>query len=391
MSDDTARCSECGSELSMPVNFCPDCGHKAPAPAVTIESESDDVTVDEPASSSAEPSSSKPGLKKPLLIGGIAAMGLVMAGAAIWGLTRSSIAETQYEASAPVLMSTLDDMSVAQTSRVVRQVADNAGTELSTVNATLDSDPTASGADRLVTMRNAFVSLAALNEYSVDDPEVWTDNRSDLLDNLDTMSTYGGVTQNAAAAGDDTARNLDDLTRRINRAMAKFHKQARKARAEARAERASVRAYHSNMEYLIDQYTNLRNDTGAFTTRMDSEQMYMYEVVDYFTEAASDRRTILGQMTQLSPPSQMSSEHSQIVAVLGDGADAIDAAVAAIEDAECYYGECYFEFNSQWQQFEDESDRITARYGDAYDAWKAEMARTERQTGKANLPDKPQL
>ena len=392
-------CTECGTRLQMSVKFCPDCGHKVESVSPSVETatpladveEDEPVATDQPQEGADDSLPAKRRMSKPLIIGVVAVLGILVASAAVWGLTRSSIAETQYEVSAPVLMSTLDDMSGAQSSRTVRQVADSAGTELTTVNATLDTDPTASGADRLVTMRDAFASLAELHKYRVDNTDVWTDNRSDLLNNLDTLSTYGGTTETAAAAGDDTARNLDDMTHHINKAMSKWHKQVRKARAQARAERASVASYHSNMEYLIDQYTDLRNDTAAFNSRMRSEQMWIYEVTDYYTQAASDRRTILSQMTQLSPPGQMSSEHSQIVAVLGQAADAIDAAVSAIEDRECFDGECYFEFNTQWQQFQDESDVITTRYGNAYDAWQAEMARTERQTGKADLPDKPDL
>lgn len=375
-------CTQCSHVMQDTDKFCPECGTAAPVVAVETE---DDLAE--------EPTESRPQrpITRPILIAAVSTLGLALLGAAVWGLTRASQAETQFEVSAPVLMSTLEDLSAAQSSPVVRDVASLANAELSTIAATLDADPQADGADRLSTMQSAFVSLAALEGYRVEDTNAWTDNRTGLLDSLDTLSSYAGSTQQAAAEGDDTARTMDDLTRKIDKAMTKYRKQVRKARKEAKSERISVRNYHSNMEYLIDQYTNLRNDTGDFTDRMDYEDMYMVEVIDYFTGAATDRRNILNQMAQLDVPVQMNSSHDQIMTALSDGADAIDAAVAALEDAECFYGECYFEFNTQWQQFEDESDRITTRYGQAYDTWKATMARTEKRTGDADLPDKPDL
>ena len=75
--------------------------------------------------------------------------------------------------------------------------------------------------------------------------------------------------------------------------------------------------------------------------------------------------------------------------VCGDGLT--PRAVAALEDAECIYGECYFEFDAQWEQFQTESDRITARYGQAYDAWQAAMAKALRGAKGVDLPDRPDL
>ena len=145
------------------------------------------------------------------------------------------------------------------------------------------------------------------------------------------------------------------------------------------------------MESLIDRYTQLRNDTGTYVETMYDRDLYLYEVIDYFTQAATDRREISNQMAALKPPTDMRGAHQRIVTVIGDGADAINSAVAALEDADCYYGQCYFEFNAQWEQFQTESDRITARYGEAYDAWQAAIAKAEKQAKGADLPERPDL
>ena len=184
---------------------------------------------------------------------------------------------------------------------------------------------------------------------------------------------------------------MDDLTRRVDKAMSRYRKQVKKAKAQAKSQRQDVRGYHVNMESLIDQYTALRNDTGAYVDTMYDRDLYMYEVIDYFTQAATDRREISNQMAALRPPTDMRGVHQRIVTVIGDGADAINSAVAALEDAECIYGECYFEFDAQWEQFQTESDRITARYGQAYDAWQAAMAKALRGAKGVDLPDRPDL
>ena len=300
-------------------------------------------------------------------------------------------AKDQYNASSPVLIASLDDMSGAQSTEMVQEVAGSAQTELTAINATLEADPGASGADRLATLRDAFVALAALQAYEETNTDVWTDNRDTLVSSLDTLTSYGGPNETATTEGEDAVRTMDDLTRRVDKAMSRYRKQVKKAKAQAKSQRQDVRGYHVNMESLIDQYTALRNDTGAYVDTMYDRDLYMYEVIDYFTQAATDRREISNQMAALRPPTDMRGVHQRIVTVIGDGADAINSAVAALEDAECIYGECYFEFDAQWEQFQTESDRITARYGQAYDAWQAAMAKALKQAKGADLPSEPDL
>ncbi len=376
-------CSQCSQPLREADKFCPHCGHSAPVVELPAEDPVEPAPTDVPA-----PAHRK---RRIALIAGIAAIGLIIAGGAIYGLTRSSEAKKQFEASAPVLMSSLEDMSGAQSTQMVRDVAGQAAEQVTVIDAVLSADPQASGADRLGTLQNAMTALAALTEYTQDDTEVWADNRQALVSNLDTLTTYGGLTEQAAPEGEDTVRTLDDLTARVDKQMARYHKQVAKARKEAKSQRADVRAYNLEMDGLIDRYTALRNETGDFVDRMDYEQMYMFEVTDYFTQAAENRREIANSMAALRPPADLRGVHVRVVTVLGDGADAIDAAVAALEDADCFDGECYFEYNAQWQQFLDESDRITQRYGQAADAWHAAIDKAIRQAKGVELPPEPNL
>lgn len=387
MEDETAQlCAQCGAELHATDKFCHECGQ--PVSVVDVVTEVQEVVESAP-DGAAEPTRRRS--RRVLVFAGVAALGMILAAAAWWGLTQNTAAKDQYSASGPVLIASLDDMSGVQSTRMVRDVAGAAQQELAAIQTTLEQNPDASGADRLTTLRNAFAALAALTEYEQTNTEVWPENRPALQSSLDTLGTYGGSTESAVAEGEDAIRTLDDLTRRIDKAMAKYRKQVRKAKAQARSVRQDVRAYHAQMESLIDRYTALRNDTGAFVDRMDAEQIYMFEVTDFFTAAAADRRDIANQMAALRAPADLRAVHTRIVTVIGDGADAIDSAVAALEDAECYDGECYFRFNTQWQQFQSESARITARYGQAYDAWQAAIAKAERQARKTDLPAEPNL
>lgn len=387
MEDGTAgTCTNCNQPLHSGDRFCPHCGEAVPQVDVVDEqTESTEVLAEQP----------DPVQKKSRRIVGIvaavAAIGLVLAGAAWWGLTQNSEAKRQYAASAPVLMASLDDMSGVQSTEMVQEVAGSVQGELTAIDATLNLDPQAPGTDRLTTLQQAFTAIAVLQAYEETNTEVWTDNKPALMSSLRTLSEYGGDTELAVDEGEDAARTLDDLTRQVDKAMAKYRKQVAKAKSQARSERADLRSYDAQTEALIDRYTALRNDTGAFVDRMDHEQMYMYDVSDYFTQAATDRRQVANQLASIRPPTDMRGEHQRIVTVIGDGADAIDAAVAALEDAECFDGECYFEFNTQWQQFQDESSRITIQYGDAYDAWQAAMAKAIRQARGAELPQRPDL
>lgn len=375
MEDVERTCSECGHPLQPADHFCPECGH-----AVDVE-----LKVEEP--DAAPPKRTR----LPYIIAAVAAVGLVIAGAAWWGLSQRSAAKEQYQTSAPVLVATLDDMSGAQSTEVVQEVAGTAQEQVTAIDATLDADPNAKGADQLTTLRDAFAALAALQTYKETNTMAWSQNREELVSSLDTLTSYGGDMQIAAAQGEDAVRTLDDLTRRVDKAMDRYRKQVRKAKAQARDERNDVRGYHEQMESLIDQYTGLRNDTGAFVDSMYDRDLYMFEVVDYFTQAATDRRQISNRMAALKPPGDMRGVHQRIVTVIGDGADAIDSAVAALEDADCYDGTCYFEFNTQWEQFQSESDRITAQYGDAYDNWQAQMSEALKAAKGADLPPKPDL
>lgn len=386
MEDDAAAvCSECGQPIQHSDKFCHECGHKIEV--VEVLDEPEEAATEEPHG----PTQSARRPRRGLVIAGVAAIGLILAGAAWWGLTQTSAAKDQYNASGPVLMASLDGMSGAQSTEMVQDVAGGAQAELTTINATLDEDPGAKGADRLTTLRDAFAALAALQAYEETNTQVWTDNRDDLVDDLDTLTSYGGDMEPAAAEGDDAVRTLDDLTRRVDQAMAKYRKQVKKAKATAKSQRQDVRTYHTQMESLIDQYTALRNDTAAYVDYMRSDDVYMYDVIDYFTQAGTDRREVATQMAALKPPSALRAVHARIVTVIGDAADAINSAVAALEDAECIYGECYFEFDAQWEQFQTESDRITARYGQAYDAWQAAIATAEKKVKGADLPEQPDL
>lgn len=390
--EDTARfCTECGHGLAMDDKFCSACGHHVIA--VEVVDEPDDDPQEENDATPDSEATTPPRRRMPAVIAAVAALGLILAGGAWWGLSQRSEAKDQYQAASPVLMSSLENMSTANSTEMVNEVAGSVQGQLDTIDATLDSDPGAKGADRLSTMRDAFAVIAGLQAYKETDTDIWTDNRDQFMSSLDTLTTYGADTQNAASEGEDVVRTLDSLTSRIDKAMTRYRAKLAKARASARQERSEVRSYESQMRSLIGQYSALRRETTEYIDYMYDANLYMYEVDEYFKQAATDRRTIANQMASLRPPAQMRGAHSRIVTLVGDGADAVDSAVSGLDD--CYDGEssmsCYWEADSQWEQFQSESERITGSYDAALDTWGAEMAAARKAAKGADLPDRPDL
>ena len=169
--DDAAQiCSECSHPLHPEDKFCAECGHPAPERSANPDVE---IEVEAPPTNAVVATARR----KPrfwVILGGVAAIGIILIGAAWWGLSQNSAAKDEYEASTPVLMGTLDDMSAAQSTTMVRDVAEQAATQVTSIDAVLDSDPAAKGADRLTTLRDALGAQAALTEDPRDSTAVWT-------------------------------------------------------------------------------------------------------------------------------------------------------------------------------------------------------------------------
>ena len=76
-----AACAECGSDLQPRDKFCPECGHKIPM----VEVLSDDTEVIEKEEIPPPPQKRS---RKPLLVGAMVTLGLILAGAAWWASSR---------------------------------------------------------------------------------------------------------------------------------------------------------------------------------------------------------------------------------------------------------------------------------------------------------------
>ena len=74
MEDVQRSCTECGHELQSVDHFCPECGHKADE----VELEQEPTEVLAPARRN----------RLPFIIAAVVALGLVLAGAAWWGLSQ---------------------------------------------------------------------------------------------------------------------------------------------------------------------------------------------------------------------------------------------------------------------------------------------------------------
>ncbi len=92
MGDDAGVCIQCGQPMHKTDKFCPECGHKVEVVEVV-------EILDDPGETRAEEPTAPPPRRsrRTLVIAGVAAIGLILAGAAWWGLTQNSAAKDQYK------------------------------------------------------------------------------------------------------------------------------------------------------------------------------------------------------------------------------------------------------------------------------------------------------
>lgn len=375
MADETEVCSNCSHPLKADETSCPECGHEQETTAP-------------------EPAAPKRGRKTLLIVIAlvvIAAIAAVAAFTVVRSAKQKSVAEQQYDDSAPALMTILADMAGVNSTQMVRDVAAEAEPEVEALDATLENDPQDPATGQLSTMRDAFAALAALTEYTQADTEVWAQNREPLIDDLNALSSYGGATENASSQGDGAVQALDDLTRRVDTAMAKYQKQLDELRSQARSQRYDLDAYYSQMEPLVNSDNELQRKTDAYIKRLRTKELFMFEVMDYFSTAAADTREIADQMATVSAPYDLYEANQALVAAVTARADSMDDVVATLQDADCDYGECYFEWDKQWNQDLRPSPEVADQYQQAYKAWQEAVQNAEVAATGQELPQRPNL
>lgn len=373
MGDTTEACSNCSHDLSAGDSTCPECGQpvaeQTPTPATPP----------------------KKRVRWAVLVAGLVVLALIAGGAA-WYFTQSSSQDTQqYDTSAAALMTMLTDMSTVTSTQMVRDVATEAQPQIETIDATLQQQPKPENSGQLNTMREAFASLGALTEYTQADTAVWTQTRGPLEDSLNQLSAYGGSTADASAKGAGAVKALDDLTRRIDQAMNKYRKELEQFRSAARAVRYDLDSYFGQMDPLVNRDAELHKQTRAYVQRLRTKDVFMFEAIDYFSAVAAERRDIVNQMTGVYAPGDLYDVNLNLVTASTAGADASDNAVSELQDNDCTYGACYFDWDPSWRPILLGSPEVNTAYRKALAEWQAAILTAAQQATGQELPKKPNL
>ena len=315
----------------------------------------------------------------------------VLIGAALYGLLRQTPAEKQYDASAPVLTATLDVLSTAQSTRMVRDSSADAVSEQGLIQEVMDADMGARGVDRLVVMRDAFGELAPLQNYKASNTAVWTQNRGGLVDDLAVLSSYGGATAQVGEAGEDAVRTVDDLTARINRAMAEYREQLQAAKDSAVAKRTNLRAYRRSMNALLAQFGEVQSDIAGVAQRATVRRTHLYDVIDAFDAAGIAQRDLLVRMAQVPSAPGTRAQHLALLAVLGDEVDLLDSAAVELGNALCRGEGCYLIVDPAWMQLRTDLDQRVSAVDEAMQNWREAVRTAKDQAQDVQLPKKPYL
>lgn len=367
----TVTCPTCGANVPGIDNYCPECGQATPRVF---------VSGDQPRP--------KRRVSTAIVVIGVLVLGAVLVGAAIYGMLRQTSAERQYEASAPVLSATLTDLSGAQSSRMVRDIAADAAARQALIQVTIDQQPTDRGVDRLVVMRDAFAAMAALDSYSVAKTGVWTAVRPGLLNDLATMTSFGGSTRQAMSFGDDAVRTLDDLTARINHAMAEYREDLAAARATAKAKRTTARTYRSRMTAPLTAFVAAQDDLLAYAQQASTKRTHLYDLIDAFESTDIAERALLVQVAQVPAAPGTRAAHAGLLAVLEDEVDLVSSASVDLRDALCKGEGCYFIPDPAWTKLVTELDERASGVDAAARAWRDQVRRAARATA-VEKPNKP--
>lgn len=375
MGDEAEVCANCSHELSPGDKTCSECGHEV-----------------QPAPDEARPEKPKNTRKTVILVVvGAAILGLIIALGAWWLSRPKSELSAQYETSAGELMTMLSDMSAVQSTQQVRDTALAAEPQIDAIDAALEEDPQAADAAQLTTLSETFTTLGALTAFSQDDTEVWTKNRQPLIDSLNTLTSYGGPTAQASSTGDGAVQALDDLTARIDVAMTKYRKELEKFKADATGKRYDLDTYYMQMEPLIKAEDELNRKTIMYVDRLRTKEVFMFDVIDYFSTVAADRRDIANQMGGVYAPGDFYDVNYNLVTAATVLADNADTAVSELQDADCTYGTCYFGWKKSWAPILLGSPEIKADYRKAQRAWESAVLSAEEQLTGRPRPQEPNL
>jgi hypothetical protein len=286
----------------------------------------------------------------------------------------------------------LDGLSTAATTREVRGVVTDAVQVQASLTVVADAfDTAAVEGERIAALIAILDGVAQLAPLSGDELEAWTTARPDVVQALAEVPAGDAAVARLSVQGNGAVVAIDHLVSSAERRLHKWRTNKASILAAQQADRAALSTYAEQMRSQMSHYSDLRGETSDFIDHIQSGAYVTYdEVYTFLGEAESDRRFARDDMSRLTVPSAVATQHSSIVMVVDRAISAIQAAHDGTFDAEwCAY--CYWGDTPGWQTFTSESAAISTEYSTAIDAWEAAVTSAGDEIDRRQLPPMPRV
>lgn len=287
------------------------------------------------------------------------------------------------------LTSLVDSLAAAPRTSAIRDVAEEAalqGEAVQVSSAALDADSTQGKA--LASYAAAYQGLEALTVLDADHLASWAGLRAPLATALSTAAGSDGAMSGRAAL-----TNVDTVVRRGEDALKAWKGRYDNAVSAKRDDLRRLKDYRFKMDGQLKTYSSLRGELSNWIDRVEDPTNFVSYEEGYrvLSQASSDRYTVRDTMNRLDKPGEVVEAHQALLAVIGSGITAVDAAYSGLADAEYCETVCYYKDSADWQTFRSESARITAAYAAAVSAWQGRMSSIESSISNRQLPEKPEV
>ena len=299
------------------------------------------------------------------------------------------VGETVADATRSNLRALVGDLAAAPRTASIREVAEAAGLESDAVRvsaAALDEGSTEGKA--LASYAAAYQELGALAVLDADNLDAWAAIRGPLSASLSAVAG-----PDDSASGRTAVANVDTVVRRGEDALKGWKGRYDAAVSDKKDDLSRLKDYRVKMDGQLRTYSSLRGELSNWIDRVEDPSAYITydEAYTVLGQASSDRYTVRDTMNKLDKPGEVVPAHQSLLAVIGSGIAAVDAAFQAFSDAQYCETVCYYRDSSGWARFRSESTRITAAYAAAVDSWQGRVTSIESSISSRKLPDRPEV
>ena len=229
----------------------------------------------------------------------------------------------------------------------------------------------------------------------------WTPLAAELKRHADTL---GGAqttllpgaqpATNAAADAREGAEAVDKLVARAQRKLVRWRKATRAFRKRRAANRRRAVAYETSVSGLLGQYGRTRTDLQAWTNRIESEYTSIEEGYTELSVQKDARQRIRSEIAAQTPPPALAGTHSRVLAVMGQAIDAMDSALAGLDQLQESREDVFGSYDSydetpSWQEFRSASARISQELPAAQAEWKRVTRTHIKHVTSGSAPKRP--